>query len=255
LTLRWIDKSNTSRTFNGYELIGRAANVATAGHTFDYLIQVIERLARSEVKDPAQYFTRYAHSFKEGCADRLVQRLQDKYYELVREARERAAAASRASSAHSAGALITLDDVERNETDLNNDFIQGWEPGTTAARRAERDAVYNRQVAERLRRKEEFLAQGISADVADWMAYGYSRERAEEMVKPEAAKEETDAQRRKREEKEKRESARRWARYEAQDRRERERLDQTGYRRGQEAGKTVSLDPQVKKGTDRTRLI
>src|SRR5262245_5898314 len=255
LTLRWIEKSNTSRTFNGYELIGRAANVATASHTFEYLIEVIERLARADVgRDPTQFFTKYAHSFKEGCSDRLCESLRDKYHALAREARERAEAAKKASANHSAGELITLDDVERNETDLNNDFRHGWAPGTTALNRAKADAESTYRTAERRSKKEALIAEGVPADVAEWMSWGYSRERADEMVKPEPIKTETDAQRRKREERERRDSDRFWRSYEAKQEREARRLDQTGYRRGQEAGKTVGLDPQVKRDSDRNKL-
>lgn len=254
LTLKWQHKVNTSRTFDGYELVGRAANVAAASHTFEYLVVTIERLLRDDVKgDASQFFTRYAHSYKEGCSDRLVQRLESRYYELAREARENAETRRR-HNASTANALITLDDVERNETDLNQDFILNREPGTTARLRAEQHAKSAADAAARIKRKEELIQAGTSPDVADWMSWGYSRENAEQMCKPEPQRVETDTQRRKREAKEERERERRYARYEAQDRRERERLDQRGYQRGNEAGKTIGLDPQVQRGTPNRRI-
>ena len=54
-----------------------------------------------------------------------------------------------------------------SKADLNNDMRRGWVPGTTARKRQE--------------------------DVVRYMAYGYSRERAEELCAPEPeAKPETD---------------------------------------------------------------
>jgi hypothetical protein len=248
LTLNWKCTRSSSKAFDGYELIGRAANVATARGTFDYLTATIERLARDDVKDASQYFTRYAHSFKEGCSDRLVERLRAKAEELAAEAVAKRDAAAR-NGAGNGRALITLDDVAQMEADLNNDFLRGWAPGTTAAARAKSEADQVQRKAERAAKKAQAIADGVPANVAEWMSYGYSREMAEKMAGPSTDKPETDAQRRRREAQERRRSDTYWSRYEARQAREAARLDPTGYRRGRDAGQDVGLDPQVRRGS------
>lgn len=245
LTLRWKLTNSTSRAFDGYELVGRASNVATVEHLFDYLLAAIERLARDHVGDPALYFTRPAHSFKEGCSDRLRDRLEDRAHELREEAQRR----SEEAAAQGGGrALITLDDVRQTELDLNNDYFEGWEPGTTATNRA-RDAAKSAEAAARRAAKlAEYKAQGVPHNVADYMSWGYSRSRAEELCEePKPAKPETEAQRLKREAKERRQNERYWQRRAAAQARERKRLDRTAYAAGQQAGETVGLDPQLKR--------
>lgn len=241
--------------FNGYDLIGRAANVATTEAMFSYLVHTIERLAREEVNfDPTQYFTRYAHSFKQGCADRLMERLRRKRDEIVaendRKAREKAARRQHPSYSGSTLPVIILTDFIQAEEDFNNDMHYGYPPGTTARRRAENEAEYARQQAEYEMRKASFMRRGFSAEIADFMARGFSEERAREIVEPKLEKPETEAQRRKRETREKREQERFWRRVN----RENSRIDSVAYRKGMQAGNDVGLDPQVRQGGSGKKL-
>lgn len=235
--------------FNGYDLIGRADNVTTTKVMFEYLLQTIERLAREEVKDSSQFFTRYAHSFKEGCSDRIIARLQEQQRRIVEE-QERRVREEKARSSHPAAAtynalVVTITNVAQNENDLNNDVFNGWKSGTTAARRAKYEAerAQREEEGERLRAERRAAAltddPNTPADVLRYMEMGFSRERAEEICKP--AKPETEAQRRKREEREKRAYWRDRERTQRADK----RLDGVGYRRGYDAGKDVSLNRQV----------
>jgi hypothetical protein len=259
VSLKFTHKWNKASVFDGYELIGRQANVITTQVMFEYLTQTIERLARDDVgNDPTQYFTRRAHSFKEGCSDRLSTRLRNKREELVaeqeRKAREQEVQA-RHPGAASGSAIMLLTDVIQQEKDLNNDLAQGWAPGTTAANRAKYEAQVaareQRQQEERNARKNAILASDPSIDpeLAEWMARGYSRETAEEILgrRTSKVKPETVHERRRRESEE-----RRWERREeSARRREAKRLDWEAYNRGNEAGRKVNLDQQIDGGRSR----
>jgi hypothetical protein len=236
--------------FNGYSLIGRVDNVATTKVMFEYLIQTIERLARADVGgDPSQFFTRAAHSFKEGCSHRLVERLKLREAEIIeqqaREARERDAANRHPAATTSNALTIVLSDVIQAEADFNNDVRYGYEPGTTARRRAEQAAKSAATEVENKRRFAEAVEMGMSADAAYWYAAGYDRNRAEELARPVQPKLETDAQRKKRQAREQRQDDAWRQRYHARQRREAARLDWGAYQRGHAAGKDVSLDRQI----------
>jgi len=235
-------------SFDGYELIGRSANVVSVQITFDYLVQTIERLARTEVGDPSQYFTKYAHSFKEGCADRVMERLQERRDQEIRD-QERKAREDKARASHPASAgnalVVVLGDYLQDEDDLNEDFRRGWQPGTTrknreewerdiAAEKIRRQELYNK-------RKSEILMDdpNIDPERLHLLAQGFSPETVDHILKP--TKPETESQRRKRKEREERENQRYWDRVY----RERSRLDSTAYSRGQTAGDGVGLDQQI----------
>lgn len=230
--------------FDGYDLVGRIDNVTTATLMFDYLLATIERLARDDVNnDPTQFFTRYAHSFKEGAADRLIVRLQRQRRELEDE-QERAARAAAPAGNGNGTALILLSEVFSSESDFNNDHINGWEPGRTARQRRQNEADNARRAADRDERFAWAKAQGHNDEVADWYRWGYTIEQAINMARVQAApdKPETAKQRRARERRSER-SDRAWWR---QQRREQDRLDHGAYRKGQDAGDSVSLNKQVK---------
>ncbi len=238
-------------SFDGYQLIGRAANVASTRVMFDYLLQSIDRLAKAEVQDPGQYFTRYAHSFKEGCADRVIDRLRERRAAEIeaseRKAREDKARSSHPSAATSNALVVVLGDYMQDEEDLNEDFRKGWKSGTTKQRRIDDELECQANQAEAKRkyeaRKAERLARdpNIDPDRLHYLAQGFTSAQVDELLRPE--KPETDAQRRKRKEKEQRE----YDRWRAQGERRDARKDWGGYRRGQQAGDDVGLDRQVER--------
>lgn len=240
--------------FDGYTLIGRAANVASTRVMFDYLLQTIDRVAKDEVQDPAQYFTRYAHSFKEGCADRVIERLQARRADEVKTA-ERKAREDKVRNSHPGAAtgnalVVVLGDYVQDEEDLNNDMRRGVPPGTTKARRAEYEREQAALRIENQRKYDErkalILSQqpGIDPQKLDWLAQGFSEESVDKWLK-DANKVETDAQRRKRIEREKRE----YDRWRDQQHRQDAKKDWRGYSKGREAGDGVGLDRQVGRGT------
>lgn len=243
--------------FDGYDLIGRVDNVTTTRVMFEYLLQTIERLAREDVgNDPSQFFTKYAHSFKEGCADRLVDRLEDKHRDIVeqqeRQVREDQAKAKHPAATKSNLPAIMLKDVIQHEDDLNNDLRRGWEPGTTAAKRAKDEQAERDREAKQEKRLAEAKAMGLDDDAAYYYSIGYDKERAirtanarNEPDEPE--KPETEAQKRKREAREERQRQRNREWWERREAREASRLDRTAYYKGNQAGDNVSLDRQVDK--------
>lgn len=257
----WVDgKGSQERkpVFDGYDLIGRVDNVTTVKVMFEYLVEAIERLARDAVgNDPTQYFTRPAHSFKEGCADRLTERLTEQKRDLVeaqeREAKDRQAAARHPGAAPGTAVAILLRDLVQDEKDLNEDVRRGVEPGTTARERFERDQESRRVIAEREARLAALIAQGIDKRVAWYMSVGYDRERAEQLAAPQASKPETETQKRKRTEQEERADRRYYESQQSRARREARRLDPAAYQMGKDAGERVSLNRQIDE--DRKRRL
>jgi hypothetical protein len=63
--------------------------------------------------------------------------------------------------------VVTLEDYEQRERDLNNDARCGYPPGTTERRRREREA----RAAEQERRLKEYTDRGIPYGVAWNMVY------------------------------------------------------------------------------------
>lgn len=249
-----FERRRGQSVFNGYQLIGRAANVASTRVMFEYLLQSIDRLAKSEVQDPTQYFTRYAHSFKEGCADRVIERLQERRAEEVaaaeRKAREDKVRNSHPGAATNNALVVVLGDYVQDEEDLNDDMRRGLPPGTIKAKRAEYEREHAQRQAEQQRqydmRKAVLLTQDPNIDPQrlDWLATGFSVETVDKWCK-EANKVETEAQRRKRVEREERQDQR----WRDQQYRQDARKDWRGYSRGREAGDDVGLDRQVGRGT------
>lgn len=245
-----LQRCSGKTVFDGYDLIGRVSNVATVKVMFEYLLQSIERLARDDIQDPKQFFTRYAHSFKEGCSDRLIERLKAKQEQILAE-QERAAKEETVRRQHPGATssnlpAVVLRDVVQTEHDLNNDLINGWAPGTTAKNRREQAEYEDRQRELRLRRYAEAIARGLNEAEARYASYGYNDDQARELARPEPEKPsrpETETQRRKRHEREQRDNDRFWHRQHKYAR----RLDQTAYIKGHAKGDDVGLDRQVDK--------
>ena len=223
------------RRFKGYEFIGREANVATIKVTFEYLIEAINRLVREEVhNDHSQFLSRYANSFRAGCAFRLGERLRRQREEEIQEEKRRE---THPAAATVNALIIRIEDYVQDEADLNRDFRMGLAPGSTKRQREESAANYVRCKA----REAELVAAGRAADVAWRMAFlDETPEEAERQIKK-TRKPETEAERVRREKREAREDAS-WYRRQA---RERNKHDHSGFERGREAGDKVSLNRQA----------
>jgi len=239
------------KIFNGYDLIGRVDNVTTVSLMFEYLLEAIERLARNFVdNDPARYFTREAHSFKEGCADRLRERLERQFQDLLAEQakkeREDKVRNSHPGAAPGTGLVLYLGDVVQREKDLNQDLIKGLEPGTTARNREQYEAE-SKAASDRRQAIYDTNVGLHGHEVALYLSYGYSLDRAQEFARQqnEPSKPETEAQKRKRMERNEKAAKRAREQQNRRWQREANRLDQGAYRQGHEAGDEISLNRQI----------
>lgn len=178
----------------GYELIGRISNVTAAQNMYEYLLQTCARLRDEYEAQPGNGASEGA-LFTEGLAYRLAERVQERHKALLEEQRkeaerqkkETAARSSHPAYAGSSNALVVvMADYEQAERDLNTDLRYGLPRGTTAAKRAEREAKSARQDQEMV----DLQKSGVSYDVAYYMVHmGWSRERSEEYVKKSAEEE------------------------------------------------------------------
>jgi hypothetical protein len=128
-----------------HRLIGSEVNVISTEVMAEYLQQAIERRAQSWAKENGykSVFVREAIAYREGMAKTICHRLEELREQRLREEREKQTAGGNGS-----GTEIVLADVIHAEEDYNNDYLYGYEPGTHARRRAERNAAQAKATAE-----------------------------------------------------------------------------------------------------------
>lgn len=194
-----------------HQVVGRKVNVAMTRTMAEYLEQAIERNVRARLdQDGTQFFTRWANSYREGMAARLVEKISERRLNnLAAERKKQHAETAKASEGHSTSRAITVSTVVKQERDANIDFIYG--EGTSAKWAAER--------AEQARAQAE-----ADAEYAKWAA-----------AHPEEARKEAEEERKR--------ARRRGAG--RQSYRDRKTVDHGGYRSGIEDARNVSIDPQV----------
>lgn len=137
-----------------HRILGSHANVVSTEVMADYLQQTVERLAQEWAKPRYNsVFVREAIAYREGMATRLVERLNALRRERIAEDERK----RKEQPTYSGGgnALVLLD-VINSEHDLNEDYIYGLEPGTTAKKRAEQEA---RRAAAQAKADEAFRVQ------------------------------------------------------------------------------------------------
>lgn len=225
-------------------MVGSPVNVVSATVMAEYLVDTIERLAAQWVKDtyPAgtSRFISDAIKYREGMADRIGHRLQDMRWKRQEEeeAKAKAEAAERAKHPDNTGTAIVLKEIVQNEEDLNNDFLQGLEPGTHAKWRHEREmrrANAEARAAEVLRLRDEQEANDPSLKEARLAQEAKDKAKADkewaEYLKRHSRKSYT-------------------YRETAEDRRRSSWAYQDGYR----DGSNVGLDRQVTQGSNAKRL-
>lgn len=127
-----------------HRLIGSHANVIATEMMAQYLQDTVERLAQKWAKDNAykSVFVREAIAYREGMVLRLSTKLNERREAIVSEARRKEQERKRdeARADIVTGNELTILDVISSEEDFNNDYLNGWEMGTTARNRAEREA-------------------------------------------------------------------------------------------------------------------
>jgi hypothetical protein len=148
-------------------LVGRKINVDATLAVYDYLSEAMLRLcAEAGIRHGGSDF----HAWREGCVDRLTDRLEERAEE-ARKASEEKAKAARGNGTHRE---LMLADVYGTESDLNNDHLCGFAPGTTAVRRA----ADQRRQDEADKKWADLQEQGVEKWEAWYIAHGYGEEDA-----------------------------------------------------------------------------
>lgn len=240
----------TGRKAKRHQLIGRTVNVVATQLMYDYLVSTMKRLVSEAGHSPGNHSEQDYHFWLEGCGVRLQDRIREKaekaQKENARKERERQAAASHPSAAGGVGKnMLVLADLYTNEAELNEDMLQGLEPGTTTRERLEREEKVRRRDAKFAALK----AQGVDEDVAYYMSHGYSRERAEAIVaqhRKEAAEEALKIANAKPRKSRASSGGSRYSSWTKADQREEDKRNSSAFRAGSQAGEDIGLDHQVK---------
>jgi hypothetical protein len=228
-------------------VIGRPENVLMTRIMAEYLQDTIERIAAEWAKDQGypSRFVKPAIIFREGMADTIVGRLYDLRWAREQEDRKRRAEAeaSRSANGEAPGTSLILADVVQTENDYNTDYLLGLPMGTTAQRRAEREARMYAYQAEVAKAAQEHEARYASDP--DYAAEYDAREaeKAEREAKAEA-KYQAELERKRR----------RASNFGASRRinEEDRRRAHSAYSRGRAAGNDVNLDSQIDHNETRT---
>jgi hypothetical protein len=206
-------------------LVGRAMNVRVTQDTYDYLLQAMRRAA--DEAGHAGGMRRTKSDFYDGCVSRLTERLAEKVIQAKKES-ERAA---RGNGTHKE---LALSDVYGTEADLNNDFLNSFPRGTTAARRRQDEERKARIDAERNR----LVAEGLGQVEAWYRAHGYGEERATELA--------NNWERQQRRARTGRGRSQRWT---TGDHDRLRKVNSAEYKAGRSAGGKIGLDSQVGAGS------
>lgn len=218
-----------------HRLIGRTSNVVGTKIMAEYLEQAIERIARERYEnDPARYFSKAGIAYREGMADRICARLQERRREQMeedrRKAREQKARTSHPGSAPSTSTALTIVDVTKSEWDGNAEFEYDLEHGP---------GEYARMMALRAQYRAEQQAEqdAIEAERLAWIAAN-----PEEHARQEAAKAE---RKRKEDERERKREERNARRRKGTSHSYKSDVRHDDYWEGRERGDDVSLDQQI----------
>lgn len=225
-------RGKTSRV---HVLVGRSINVMGTEQMYDYLDTAMRRLATEAGIDYRA--TREFNYFLDGATSRVVERLNERRRQ--RELEEAAAKREQRVTGNGTGRELALVDVYGTEEDLNNDHVNGFAPGTTAARRRENQ----RKNEERAAREKELVAQGVDETVAFYMAYGYGEEEAKTYA-------EDWKKRNNRRNSGRGGRSQNWTRADAADYAKR---TSSAYQAGRTAGESIGLDSQV--GASKRKLL
>jgi len=221
---RKVDRYGYIPERRGYKfvhmLVGRTVNVTSTRVMAQYLEGTIEILTRERLNnDGKEFFTNWAMSYREGMAERVLEKVYERRRErLAEERRKEADALAKAAQAGMAGAststALVLQGFIEQEKDANYDFMHGE---GASARKREREA----KRAENLRKEQEEYTRWAAAN-------------------PEEA--------RKREKEAEKQAERASNRRSSWDKKN-DKRDWSAYRAGYEKGKDVSIDQQ----TDRVK--
>lgn len=132
-----------------HRLIGSHANVVATEVMAQYLQETVERLSQQWAKDNhyRSVFVREAIAYREGMTNNICSRLRQRRIDDIAQQEQQE---KQRRAADPGTTALTIVDVISTEGDFNNDYLNNWEPGTTARNRKE--------AAERQRKWEEKYA-------------------------------------------------------------------------------------------------
>jgi hypothetical protein len=219
------------RLRNRHKVLGRVANTTAVLVMVDYLFDTIERLL------PAEYAalgrrSQEASLWREGCADRLAERIEEKA-----QAMRSADYATQGEAAYST-AIAVRNFVSKEEIG-NYDFLNGegaW------ARREARNAKWLEDSKANAARRAENDAKEL-AELEAKVANETPKEKAARLKKE--AKEEAASRRY---------SARYWAREDRKADRNDARRNTSAYASGSQTAEKIGLDGQLQKGRENKKL-
>jgi hypothetical protein len=221
-----------------HRLVGRTVNVASTKGMACYLDQTIERLCREMLggERSMQYYSSDAVAFREGVADRVIEKICDRRAELVDADRRKKAEAERkaAEAGISLSMELTISGLSEAEEAGNYDFLHG--EGAWAKRKAW-EAESEARWAERREARAKAEAEAEAAAAA-WAA-AHPEEAAE------AAKKERARQRARDRAAERRALSGGGGRYRFRETKEEMRRGSSAYHAGYKKGADVGIDPQV----------
>lgn len=193
-------------------ILGSEVNVAAVTMMGEYLTEVIERELPYESREQ---LSKAAISWREGCAERLIERIQAKMAEM------------KAGGVTSEGATSTALAVRNlEETEFRANYDSRYGEGAYV-RKLKRDAEWEAGREERRKKDEEH-----------WQLIMQNQREKEAQ--------ETPAQKEKREERQRRADECDERRYRREQARELNRLDYTAYSSGKRAANKINLDDQLK---------
>ena len=221
-----------------HRLVGRTVNVAATKGMACYLDQTIERLCREMLggERSMQYYSSDAVAFREGVADRVIEKICDRREGLIKkERRDAAAAAKKAAEAGlSLSKELTISGLTEAEEAGNYDFLNG--EGAWAKKKAW-EAESDKHWAERRANRAKAEAEAEAAHAA-WAA-AHPEEAAKEAAK------ERSRQRAKDRAAERRALSGGSGRYRFRETKEEIRRGSNAYHEGYKKGAAVGIDPQV----------
>lgn len=223
------DDAKQMRWVKRHKVLGRTANTTVVMIMVDYLMDTIERLLPYP---QAERLSRSANSWREGCTDRLIERIQAKAEDM-----RTADYATQGEAAYSTA--IAIRNVVTSEEIGNYDHINGvgaWAKKEAHYAAWESDAQ-NRALLQEEREKRE-LAE-LEAKLAL-----ETPEQKKRRLKQEARQRASDE----------RYNQRYWDKQDRKEEREAARRDHSAYRQGSETAEKIGLDSQLKAGKDALKI-
>lgn len=135
---RWVQRYN-GREFR-HHLVGRVVNTRSTRVMCEYLEQTIERLTQERFPANTQRFSREATSYREGIADQIVLRLQERRRDMEAAARRKAAEAARSGVSVAQGLTIRAHSDAEHDANMDEVMGAGWSQKQRDDRRARAEA-------------------------------------------------------------------------------------------------------------------